>query len=874
MNTITKLALRRLKVRKTRSAVICVSILLMMILFMTVVSVSVNLFSGYSVMSRMASGTDYHGYIRADAFTLSAPELERIVSESDDIGKTAILWNASPYAESAGAVVRSYEFLRAVDTEDALGHFYIDITEGGFPEDDSGILVDPLFFPDAAVGDMITLFYIKDTGYIDSAEFIVTGLINSRTDTKRSAVIRYSGTLADTYGFSPMHMNVYFSFQSDRGLSEKYDHLLNVTLNEYKRPDGDAFGNLNQAYFAAPSGESNLANISLALFSAVTVFACSFLLIYNIYSIALAQDMRSFGLLGIVGATHGQIKRMIITESLILFALTSPVGLFAGYFIGWKLLTPLLFSALAEGGLTFEFSFLIPLLTVALTLFTLLWSAVRPLRKLRRMTPVSAVVYTPASDLPVRFVRKRNRAGKDRTPDVARMAGYRISRNRVRTIITALSVSVSVILFTLVSTLCDYITVLAESDLKLTDYIIKPYYTFSYEGETDNSSTPFFADSGIGIPDEYIQAVENSISVEKSYKIRTAMTTVPTPASAVGELRNISGGYPFFDYYPELGKALSGNLDILVVGIPDELFSEIQTADDKTLGNDRENSCVVSGGANTRAIVNGDGASYGFTYFHDGDNVSIGGTTYSVIDSPVINPINKISGFINTSVYRSVLYMSESEFVRNFGDGQTYALLVDAKKDCYDLLRSDIDRLNGSFGVTFDEAAYERYRAEAMESGVAAIEVISYHAGITGRMDGLDRTRQTVFAIRTVGMSFAAMIFLIGALNTVNTALTSAVDRKRECAVLNAIGMTDRQMMAMILLESIYSGGAAVLISVLAGLPAILILTRAAMNSLVSPDWLRSGVMLLVCVAVSVASGIAAVRMMRSDSAAVGLGEE
>lgn len=36
-----------------------------------------------------------------------------------------------------------------------------------------------------------------------------------------------------------------------------------------------------------------------------------------------------------------------------------------------------------------------------------------------------------------------------------------------------------------------------------------------------------------------------------------------------------------------------------------------------------------------------------------------------------------------------------------------------------------------------------------MESGVAAIEVISYHAGITGRMDGLDRTRQTVFAIRT-----------------------------------------------------------------------------------------------------------------------------
>ena len=68
---IAKLALNRITSKKARSAVICAAILLTMVLFMTIVSISVNMVSGCSLMMRMASGTDYHGYLRGATFTLT-----------------------------------------------------------------------------------------------------------------------------------------------------------------------------------------------------------------------------------------------------------------------------------------------------------------------------------------------------------------------------------------------------------------------------------------------------------------------------------------------------------------------------------------------------------------------------------------------------------------------------------------------------------------------------------------------------------------------------------------------------------------------------------------------------------------------------------
>lgn len=871
MKVIAKLALNRITSKKARSAVIFAAILLTMILFMTIVSISVNMVSGCSLMMRMASGTDYHGYLRGAAFTLTGEDLRDAARQSNDIAEAAVSSNLAQFAMSEAAVQTSNDFIRAIECEKDLQHFYTDLVEGEFPDNDTEILVNPLYFPDAKVGDTIGLYYISYTGEracTAYSEFTVSGIIKGRTDAQLNAVMRYSDTLEETYGFSSQYMNVYFMFDNSMNLTGKFDALVNETLAEYKLPEHEVHGVLNQAYLQSSISEAlNPATIFLILFSAAVVFLCSFLLIYNVYSIALTQDMQAFGLLNVIGMTHSQMRRMIVIQSMILFAGTLPVGLIAGYFIGWKMLSPLLFSSLAYEGLQFEFSLWIPLATILLTVFTLLWSATRPLNRLKSLTPIATVDYSPAADLPKRYVqhrRNKNYTRKNITPNAGRMARYTISRNRKKTVITALSMSLSVILFMLIATLCDYMVAYTESNLQYADYIVKLNHTYRIQGGTTETTMPYDADGGIGMSESYCEKVRNSVYTDEVFLIRTANTHISTPRPARESLGFLRNEYKFFDSYPELRKALSGQLDILVVGVPDKLFGMIRISEENNLGSGYESGYAVYDGGKTAGITDSEGNPYDLFYFQDGESVELGGGNYQIIRSDVISPTDSITGWIDSGVYRAVLYLPESAFLAEFGEGLIYAMLINAKPDCYDLLRTDLEKLGECFSVTVDEAAEARYLAESEESGTSVIETLSFSAGIDGRMDNFDQLKQTILSIQTVGYSLTGMIFLIGALNIVNTALSSAAERKREFAMLEAVGMTDKQLMRMLLTESLYSGSAAVLITVCVGFPLIAIIINTAMDALVSLHWLSGVIMLAVCIAVSVISGMAAFRLTKS----------
>lgn len=868
VKVITKLALSRITSKKARSAVICAAILLTQVLFMTIVSISVNMVSGYSLMMRMASGTDYHGYLRGATFTLTGEELRDAARQSNDIAEAVVSSNVAQYAMSEDAIHTSGDFIRAIECEEDLQHFYTDLIEGEFPNNDTEILVNPLYFPDAKVGDTVGLYYISYIGERAGtayAAFTVSGIIKSRTDAQMNVVMRYSDTLEETYGFSGQYLNVYFMFDNSMNLTGKFDALVNETLAEYKLPEHEVHGVLNQAYLQSSLSEAlNPASVFLILFSTAVVFLCSFLLIYNVYSIALTQDMQAFGLLNVIGTTHKQMRQMIIIQSMLLFAVTFPVGLIAGYFIGWKMLSPLLFSSLAYEGLRFEFNLWIPLATILLTIFTLLWSATRPLNKLKALTPIATVDYSPAADLPKRYVRNKNYVRKNVTPNAGRMAKYTISRNRKKTVITALSMSLSVILFMLIATLCDYMIAYTESNMQYADYIVNLNHTYRLEGVLTETTMTYDADGGIGMSESYCEAVRNSVYTDEVFLIRTAMTNTSTPRAARESLGYLRNEYKFFDSYPELRKALSGHLDILVVGIPDELFSMIQISEKNNLGSGYKSGYAVYDGEKTAGITDSKGNLYDFGYFQDGESVKLGSGNYQIIRSDVISPTNSITGWINCSLFRAVLYLPESAFLAEIGEGLIYAMLINAKEDCYDLLRTEFNNLGDDFSVTVDEAAEAQYLAEAAESGTSVMETLSFSAGIDGRMDNFDQMKQTVASIQTVGYSLAGMIFLIGALNIVNTALSSAAERKREFAMLEAVGMTDKQMMRMLLTESIYSGGVAVLITVCVGFPLIAVIINTAMDALVSLHWLSGVLMMAVCIMVSILSGMTVFRLTKS----------
>lgn len=55
---------------------------------------------------------------------------------------------------------------------------------------------------------------------------------------------------------------------------------------------------------------------------------CGYLLIYNVFEIAVTNDIRQYGLLRTVGTTSQQIKRLVNRQALYLFLIGTPFGLF------------------------------------------------------------------------------------------------------------------------------------------------------------------------------------------------------------------------------------------------------------------------------------------------------------------------------------------------------------------------------------------------------------------------------------------------------------------------------------------------------------------------------------------------------------------
>lgn len=943
MNTLTRLALTDIATKKARSAVTCAAIFLTLLLFVTVTGISSNMLGSYKLMLRLASGTDYHGYLRASAFTIDSVTLRDLAKSDPSVSEAEISSNVASISLTDDP--RNLDgSLRVIESENSLERFFSRISSGRFPENDRELLVGREYFPDAKPGDILALYYASPYDPLSEpfrAEFTVSGVVDSYGENPLCAVLAYSDTLGDTYSFCDSY-NVYLRFDNTLNLAGKYDSLTNELLAEYRLDGIDSCGGLNGAFLEALP--LNAATIFTIVFTLGTVFAASFLLIGGIYSIALAQDMRSYGMLAVVGMTRGQLRYVIVLRSLILYLVTLPFGLSAGYFIGWRLLSPLMFmgdAEVASASLEFGFSPYIFVVGAAFALISLLLSALFPLRRLDRMSPIAAVEYTP-SDCSRNADRNvggkcrktgsifsnagnkcrnvgskyRNTGNKShnvvnicrnadcsshtfsrksrRAPTPLRLAACAISRNRKKTAAVSLAQSGAVILFMLVSTLSEFATASVYLDMQLSDYVLKPYHSYRYSDSGETYTMPLKAESGAGLGVEFIAEVESCDSLDRFARIRTTVVTLETPARAVAELDSLRDSYPYYDSWPELESARLGRLDTLVVGIPDDLYPLLVTTDGGQIGEYADGS-ILFGSAETNGIRSTDDYDLDFAYFRDGDTVRLCGTASDTIASEFIvtvtdavAPAEKIFNF-SGAVNRAVFYLPESVFLHTLGGGTTYALLLyaDDIDGGYEKLGGELANITAKYAnsanpagsinssaVVFDAAIKQSYDELNAQSGAGGYVYESYSVGTTGKLDGLNDTRKRVDSLKTVGYSLSAMIFVVGMLNTVNTSLGSALERRREFAMLEAVGTTSGQQFLVLLCENICDTVLAALICAFVGLPSILVIVRFALNSVVTPDFTVGAVMLLVCALVSAVCGAAAWRLTAGEPLCERLAEE
>ena len=225
------------------------------------------------------------------------------------------------------------------------------------------------------------------------------------------------------------------------------------------------------------------------------IIVTGYLIIYNIFQISVIQDIQTYGQLKTLGTTKRQIKKMINRQAVKLSMIGVPIGLLIGFFLG-RALVPFLMNGTiytADAGITVTANPLIFIGAAAFAIFTVLISVRKPAKIAGTVSPIEAILFTEndgAAFSGKKSILKKSTHGAK----IHRMALANLGRNRKRTVLVIVSMTLSLVLFNTVFTFASgfdidkYIAKFVN-----TDFVISTadYFQFQYETSSNDLSESF-----------------------------------------------------------------------------------------------------------------------------------------------------------------------------------------------------------------------------------------------------------------------------------------------------------------------------------------------------------------------------------------------
>lgn len=557
---------------------------------------------------------------------------------------------------------------------------------------------------------------------------------------------------------------------------------LGYTWEDEDAPDYVGIG-VNWGYTAAQAG----AGVDMSMVTGMAallllVIFTGYLIIYNVFQISVAGDIRLYGLLKTIGTTPEQLRRLIRQQALWLSFAGIPAGLLAGWCVG-AVLTPVALSRtiLGDGGVTVSGSWVIFAGATLFSLLTVLLSCAKPGRIAGKVSPVEAVRYTDQS----MGGKRKKRAF--RGAKVHQMAFSNLGRSRKKTILVVVSLALSVTLFEEVSLFVGgfdeerYI-----SKKSCADFIVSSIDYFRFERQAEE----YISEEVVGKLAEY---TEESLS---------------------------GSGYQTADFVPAVRMEEERMRRFLGRQHPED---EI----DIVLGNMEKKGGLVTENAQMEGL---DTALLEKVRVLEGDISPLydPGSRAVAIDVDVDdygNPVGLehypqvgekvIVDYGTEGAEKSVEYTVCALVAVPYPMGYRYSMRDRLPLVLHaDAMRKDSGQKLKRLFYLFDtpdaetEAAAEAYLAELTAEDVSSM---MYESKAKVRTDF--KQFQSMFAV--MGGTLCAVIGIVGILNFFNAVMTGILSRQKEFAMLQAVGMTGRQLKAMLIWEGMFYTVGSGLISLL-----------------------------------------------------------
>ena len=527
-----------------------------------------------------------------------------------------------------------------------------------------------------------------------------------------------------------------------------------------------------------------------------------YLIIYNVFQISVAGDIRFYGLLKTIGTTPRQLRRIIRIQALALSAAGIPIGLLLGWLIGGQL-TPVIVERLNGVVTLTSLNPLIFIIAALFALFTVLLSCRRPGRMAAKVSPVEAVRYTEAGN------KTHARGRKARKVSPFTMAWANLGRNKGKTAVTVLSLSLAVVLLTVtVNFTGGFDMDKYVSNFTASDFIVANAAKFQ------TSSVGFNADMGVsqtviddiraqgGITDSGIVYGQTSPMleyVEENY-FRQLNQHFYTPEQLDNLIRltdrnengllaaniQLSGMSPFaLDHL----TVLEGDLSPLYE--PDSRAIAAVYSEDEYGSADMDSHWAKPGDTVTLRYVDE------FEYC-DPDTGEVYGAYEDIPQGAdfTARPVQyrdakyKVTALVTVPSALSYRYYGSDEFILN---DETFAADTGTDSVMYYAFDTSDDA----------NAAMEDFLSDYTENVNPDLDYES-KATYAGEFESM----RAMFLLLGGALSF--IVGLVGILNFFNAVLTGIIARQRELAVLQSIGMTGRQLRTMLICEGLlYALGAA-----------------------------------------------------------------
>ncbi len=587
--------------------------------------------------------------------------------------------------------------------------------------------------------------------------------------------------------------------------SDLEEILVNHGYQSETPGENDISTGVNWGYTGAQlSDKRDPAAVAIIVGVLVLILLTGYLIIYNVFQISVAGDIRFYGLLKTIGTTPRQLRRIIRTQALLLSLIGIPIGLLLGWLLG-GVLTPVITARLNEVTTVVSVS---PLLFVGAAIFalvTVLISCRRPGRLAGKVSPVEAVRYTEGKAL------KRNGKRSGKGVSLLSMAWANLGRSRGKTFITVLSLTLAVVLLTLTVTFAGGFDMdKYVSNFTASDFILADAGQFQTGGHAFNDE--------MEVPEEVIDAVEAQGGITGRGRIYGK--TAPALEFVTEEYyRSMWGRWNTQEQLDSMvafkERTEDGLLDdqVQLYGMEPFALDHLKVLEgDLSKLNDPDGSYIA-------AVYSDD--DYGNPEMDShwarlGDTVTIRYVEkfeyYDPATGEVYGPLENVpegAAYAERAIkYRDVDYTVAALVTVPFALSYRYY-----GADEFVMGADTFVRETGTDSVmyyAFDtteeaNAAMESFLADYTENGNPQFDYES-KATYAGEFE----STRSMFLLLGGALSF--IVGLVGVLNFFNAIFTGITARRRELAVLQSIGMTARQLRTMLALEGLlYTLGAALL---------------------------------------------------------------